>query len=191
MTKKLTAKQRAFIDFYFACGMNATQAAIKAGYSEDTARQMGSENLSKPDIKAELELRYKELTMPKDEILARLTDQARGDIGDIMDESGNIDIKRARRLGKTGLIKKIKRSVSTYTDEQGNGKESFTDEIEFHDPQKALMMLGKFYVLFSDRVEHGGEVGLSWKDVIKAAQEHDANRDDGSPRPKSDWSDSD
>ena len=47
--KKLTDKQSKFIKEY-AVDLNATQAAIRAGYSEDTAQQMGSENLSKPVI---------------------------------------------------------------------------------------------------------------------------------------------
>lgn len=48
-TTKLTEKQKKFCK-YLASGLNATQAAIKAGYSAKTARQMGSENLSKPYI---------------------------------------------------------------------------------------------------------------------------------------------
>ena len=50
MTEKLTAKQQAFCESYVANGFNATQAALTAGYSENTAQQMGSENLSKPVI---------------------------------------------------------------------------------------------------------------------------------------------
>jgi phage terminase small subunit len=46
---KLTAKQVRFVSEYLI-DLNATQAAIRAGYSEKTARQAGSENLSKPDI---------------------------------------------------------------------------------------------------------------------------------------------
>lgn len=46
---KLTAKQEAFCLEYLK-DLNATQAAIRAGYKEKTARQSGSENLSKPDI---------------------------------------------------------------------------------------------------------------------------------------------
>lgn len=45
----MTLKQQKFCDYYLATG-NATEAAIKAGYSEQTARSIGSENLSKPDI---------------------------------------------------------------------------------------------------------------------------------------------
>lgn len=47
----LTPKQQRFVDEYMI-DSNATQAAIRAGYSEDTARQMGAENLTKPDIAA-------------------------------------------------------------------------------------------------------------------------------------------
>lgn len=44
---KLTLKQRKFCDYYMASG-NATESAIKAGYSKKTAKQIGMENLTKP-----------------------------------------------------------------------------------------------------------------------------------------------
>ena len=47
----LTAKQERFVEEYLI-DLNATQAAIKAGYSEKTARSVGSENLTKPDVAA-------------------------------------------------------------------------------------------------------------------------------------------
>ncbi len=47
--KKLTPKQSLFVSEYTK-DFNATQAAIRAGYSKKTARQIGEENLSKPDI---------------------------------------------------------------------------------------------------------------------------------------------
>lgn len=53
--KKLTAKQEAFCQHYVnSKSKNATEAAINAGYSESTARMIGSENLTKPDIKARI-----------------------------------------------------------------------------------------------------------------------------------------
>lgn len=48
---KLTLKQKDFADYYIECG-NATEAAKRAGYSEKTARSIGYENLTKPDISA-------------------------------------------------------------------------------------------------------------------------------------------
>ena len=44
---KLTPKQRRFVNEYLI-DLNATQAAIRAGYSKKTAQQIGAENLSKP-----------------------------------------------------------------------------------------------------------------------------------------------
>ena len=46
---KLNARQKAFCEFYVASG-NATEAAIKAGYSKRTARSIGQENLTKPAL---------------------------------------------------------------------------------------------------------------------------------------------
>jgi phage terminase small subunit len=46
---KLTPKQQAFCDYYLQSG-NATESAIKAGYSKKTARSVGAENLTKPYI---------------------------------------------------------------------------------------------------------------------------------------------
>ena len=45
----MTPKQQRFVEEYLV-DLNATQAAMRAGYSAKTARQMASENLSKPDI---------------------------------------------------------------------------------------------------------------------------------------------
>ncbi len=56
---KLTVKQDAFVKAYLLNGGNATQAAITAGYSEKTAQEIGSENLSKPIIKSAIEKHQK------------------------------------------------------------------------------------------------------------------------------------
>ena len=50
-TKTLNPKQQRFVDEYLV-DLNATQAAIRAGYSQNSARQIGDENLSKPVIAA-------------------------------------------------------------------------------------------------------------------------------------------
>ena len=56
---KMTAKQQAFCEHYVTNGFNALQAAISAGYSERTAKVIGCENLTKPDI-AEYIAKFKE-----------------------------------------------------------------------------------------------------------------------------------
>ena len=50
----LTAKQKTFCEEYLV-DLNATQAAIRAGYSSDTAQQIGSENLLKPVIQEHIQ----------------------------------------------------------------------------------------------------------------------------------------
>ena len=61
MILKLTIKQQRFADEYIISG-NATEAAIKAGYSKKTANRIATENLSKPVIKSYIDERLKELS---------------------------------------------------------------------------------------------------------------------------------
>ena len=59
--RKLTERQSRFIDEYMACG-NGAEAARRAGYSEGIARVQASENLTKQNIKAEIERRRQEMS---------------------------------------------------------------------------------------------------------------------------------
>lgn len=82
MSNELTPKQKKFADNYIESG-NATQSAIKAGYSKKTAKSVGSENLTKPDIKTYIEKRMKEIEsykiMDAKEAMELLTRIARGE----------------------------------------------------------------------------------------------------------------
>lgn len=79
---KLTAKQQRFVDEYLI-DLNATQAAIRAGYSEKTAAVIAAENLIKPNIKNCINQRMQEkeasLIATQDEILKYLTSVMRGE----------------------------------------------------------------------------------------------------------------
>lgn len=74
---KLTPKQKIFCEEYII-SHNATQAAIKAGYSKKTARKIGQENLTKPDIKefidAELSKTSEKLEITRETQIMRLED---------------------------------------------------------------------------------------------------------------------
>jgi len=100
----LTIKQQRFVDEYLQC-FNATEAALKAEYSPATARTQGSFLLTNVDIRAEIEARVNEYAAIANEVLHHLANIARADIGDLVDESGNLDLKKARQWGKTGRIK--------------------------------------------------------------------------------------
>jgi phage terminase small subunit len=75
MTKGLTTKQELFVQEYTK-NFNATQAAIRAGYSKKTAAVIGCENLVKPNIaervKVLVEERSKKIGLDADEILAEI-----------------------------------------------------------------------------------------------------------------------
>lgn len=79
---KLTAKQQRFVDEYLI-DLNATQAAIRAGYSKGTAYSIGVENLRKPEIQKRIQERMNEkeasLIATQDEILKYLTSVMRGE----------------------------------------------------------------------------------------------------------------
>lgn len=79
---KLTAKQKIFCDEYII-SLNATQAAIKAGYSKKTARKIAAENLTKPVIQNYISERMKQkessLIATQDEVLQYLTSVLRGE----------------------------------------------------------------------------------------------------------------
>lgn len=82
---KLTVKQKKFADEYIICG-NATEAAIKAGYSKKTATVMASENLTKPNIKNYIEERLEAIQSEKiadqREVMEFLTAVMRGEIAE-------------------------------------------------------------------------------------------------------------
>lgn len=78
---KLTPRQQRFCDEYLI-DLNATQAAIRAGYSEKTAKQIGQQNLTKLDIKSyiqeQMDKKKKELIADSDEVMRYLTSVLRG-----------------------------------------------------------------------------------------------------------------
>ena len=98
---RLTKKQKKFCEEYIANGYNATQAAIKAGYSKDTACVIGAENLTKPNIAEYLSAHAK-----KEQEKFNYTKETHFDelsaLGDIARKSGDIKaaIKAVELKGK-------------------------------------------------------------------------------------------
>lgn len=85
---ELTPKQKAFADYYLETG-NATEAAKRAGYSENSAKQIGTENLSKPSISQYIAERQKQLEDKRiadiSEVLQFFTAVMRGEVKDQFD----------------------------------------------------------------------------------------------------------
>jgi phage terminase small subunit len=167
----LTDKQRAFIDHYLQ-SWNASEAARRAGYSEKTAYSIGARLLKNVEILAEKDRIVEERGMSRDEVVVRLAEQARGDIADfvtVWDGGFKIDIEKAIKAGKSHLIKKL--GFNQY------GK----PEIELHNQQAALLAIGKIHSIFTDKVDHTGEVThnvKSYQVVSPDDWDNDTNADD-------------
>lgn len=144
--ERLTPKQKMFCEEYLV-DLNATKAAIRAGYSPKSARQAGTENLSKPSIRAYIEKRVaekeSELIAKQDELMRYLT-------------------AVMRREYKESVVVTLTKETSTYTpDAQGKMrketvKEQTTEIVEIparlSDANKAAEMLARIYGLFKDNM---------------------------------------
>lgn len=128
----LTPRQQKFCDEYLISG-NATEAAIKAGYSRKTAKQTGSENLAKPDLRAYIDEQLVKIHSAKiadaEEVMKYLTSVMRGEHTE-------------------QVLKLVGEGVQTVTDIDVSAKERL----------KAAELIGKRYGLFTDKVGLEGAV---------------------------------
>lgn len=142
---KMTAKQQRFCDEYLI-DLNATQAAIRAGYSERTAYSTAAENMTKPVIKDYISARMAEkeeaLIAKQDEVLKYLTAVMRGET-----ESSTVVIE-AQEDGTTAAREMQKRPAES-------------------ERLRAAELLGKRYGLYTDKVDVGGSVGVVIVDDIE------------------------
>lgn len=136
----LSAKRRAFVEEYLRC-WNATEAAKRAGYSDQTAISQGSRLLTNVDVQAYIAQRLKEKAMTADEVLQRLGDQARAPYAPYITDDGTVDLGGLLSAGLGHLIKSTKR------DRWG------AVTVEFYDAQAALTLIGRHHALFTDKVE--------------------------------------
>ena len=136
--KKLTIKQRKFADEYIISG-NATQAAIKAGYSKKTARFTGAENLTKPNIKAYI-----------DERMKKLEEEAIADQAEVL--------KYLTRVLRDEEREDVLVNIGNYEQEIQSMKVSAKDRI------KAAELLGKRYGSWTDKVDLSSDLTLIFED---------------------------
>ena len=136
---KLTEKQRRFVEEYLV-DLNATQAAIRAGYSVQTADAIGCENLTKPNIQAEISKRMAERSrrtgVNQDRIVLELAKLAFVKMTDIVDDQGKI---------KDGTVDDDLACI-----ESVKYKESAS---ELASKLKALELLGKHLGMWNDKLD--------------------------------------
>ncbi|AMG57749.1 terminase small subunit [Pantoea vagans] len=178
----LTDKQEMFCREYLI-DLNATQAAIRAGYSEKTANRTGSENLSKPDIAQRIidlkSERNERVEVNADYVLRRLVEIDEMDVLDILKDDGGLKMvhewPKVWRTTLSGLD-----ILTTVTNFDETTMENILKKIKWPDKVKNLELLGKHIsvMAFKEQASHehtgknGGpiEVAALTKDEYKAAR---------------------
>lgn len=162
-TSELTPQQLRFCEEYLI-DLNGKQAAIRAGYSEDSATQQASRLLTYANVSAKItELtarRSARAAINADQILAELSRIGYTDIRSIFKDDGTIkDVKD----WPEDLARAIA-SVEVLEEYDGSGKDrtwiGFTKKVKFWDKPRALELMGKHKALFPNKFEHSGKVTL-------------------------------
>ena len=144
----MTPKQQRFVEEYLV-DLNATQAAIRAGYSERTAAQIGEENLRKPEIaeavQAAMDTRSERTEITQDYVLSGLKEVAE------------------RCLERAPVMIREGRGMVQATDDEGRHVWQFNAA----GANKAFELLGKHLKLFTEKHEVTGEIGMPPINITK------------------------
>ena len=148
----MTKKQKRFIEEYLI-DLNATQAAIRAGYSPDTAKSIGSENLTKPDIQARIAKamaeRSRRTGVNADRVVMELAKIAFVNANDVIDME-TATVKAGALPEDTAAIQSVK--IKTFEED------GLEREIKMADKLRALELLGRHLGMFKDKVELSGSL---------------------------------
>lgn len=147
---KLTEKQRRFVDEYLI-DLNATQAAIRAGYSVKTADKQGWQLLEKTRvaeaISEKMAERSRRTGVNQDRVVMELAKIAFVNAADVID-SDDATIKAGATADDTAAIQSVK--VKVIPTKEGEGVER---EIRLNDKLKALELLGKHLGMWNDKLD--------------------------------------
>jgi len=147
----LTPKQKLFCDYYLI-SLNATDAAIKAGYSAKTAHSIGFENLIKPEIQSYIESKQvklqEKIEVTQQMVLEELAKIGFSNIQDLMDEGNTFKDALEIEKTKAAAIESIK--VKTTTRTIIGQPDEVSQEIQFkmYSKTNALEQLGKHLGFF-------------------------------------------
>lgn len=163
---KLTDKQRLFVHEYLI-DMNATQAAIRAGYSSkpESASAIGTENLSKPLIKAAIakamESRIEETQIDANWLLKRLAEEVEADVADLYGENGGMKpVHQWPEIWRKGLVAGLD-VHQEYSYEDGQRiPDGLIMKLKLSDRVKRLEMIGKHINVnaFQENINHTGKI---------------------------------
>ena len=166
----MTGKQKKFCSEYLV-DLNATQAAIRAGYSAETAGAIGAENLKKPQIRARIEKSLAEQSkrtgVTADRVVRELARIAFLKADDVIDMTSG-SVKDNVSNDDLAAIASVR--VRTIPMPEGNGVEQ---EIKFADKLKALELLGRRLGMFNDKLNVSGKINTGQLDRVLEQLEDD------------------
>ncbi len=146
----MTEKQKRFCDEYII-DLNATQAAIRAGYSPHTAKDIASQNLAKLNILAEINKklaeRSKRTGVNQDRVVRELAKIAFVNAADVIDDR-DATVKPTATDDDRACIQSVK--VKIMDGDKGSVEER---EIKLADKVRALELLGKHLGMFKDKLD--------------------------------------
>lgn len=159
---KITAKQRRFVDEYIK-DLNGAQAAIRASYSERSAKERAAELLAKPHIQAAvaevIAARSERTEIDQDYVLARMLEIDQMDVLDIMTDNMRLkpvsDWPRVWRQYLSGF------DIAEMFEGRGDEREmvGILKKIKWPDKIKNLELLGRHLGMFPTKVEMTGKGG--------------------------------
>ena len=177
---ELTGKQRRFVEEYLV-DLNATQAAIRAGYSENAAAETGYENLRKPHITAAIQAamgeRAKRTEVSADKVIRELAKLAFSEMDEFSTWGPNgVTLRSSDELDPVSVA--CISEVSETTTKDGGSL-----RFKLHSKTKALELLGKHLALFTDRVEHSGSIEqVALREVVVQRPSGNGARTNGAPK---------
>lgn len=165
MSHPLNAKQQRFVAEYLI-NLNATQAAVRAGYSAKTAHSIGPRLLDHVGISAAIaqgkakQLEKADLSAVR--ILEELRRLALSDARGLFDVNGNlkpIHELTDEQAASIASVEVVKKNLTT-----GDGEIDTVVKVKVWDKPRSLEMLAKHFGLLVEQVNHGGVVTVQWKD---------------------------
>lgn len=159
----LTEKQKIFVKEYLI-DLNATQAAIRAGYSAKTADQIGFQLLNKTsvseEIKKEMAKRSKRTGINADRVLNELARIAFANAKDVIDFE-NASIRENASEDDLACIQSVK--VKKQISDKGETEER---SVAMYDKKSALELLGKHLGMFKEKVDLNVEISEKLDDIL-------------------------
>ena len=164
----MTKNQKRFVEEYLI-DLNATQAAIRAGYSPNTAKSIASELLDRPDVADAVDKaiadRSKRTGINQDRVIQELAKIAFVNIRDVVDTE-DATVLDSATPEDTACIESVR--VKVFPTKDGEGVER---EIKMSPKLKALELLGKHLGMFSDKLRVDADVdiniGVDYGDTVE------------------------